>query len=163
VGILILMTPSALPIPSGGATHVFSAVALLLAGQLILGRNEMWVPKRWEDKEVGERSARVLRWLVRMVRRCERFSRPRLSGLIDSRIGRTVSGVVMCIFIVAAFFSPPFSGLDTLPSLGVVLIALGIVLEDIVFVLVGTALGAGGVGLTIALGAKAAELARDVF
>jgi hypothetical protein len=41
VFVLLLAVP-ALPLPTGGATHVFEIVAVLLAGQLIAGREEIW-------------------------------------------------------------------------------------------------------------------------
>ncbi len=42
-------------------------------------------------------------------------------------------------------FAPPFSGLDTPPSLGVVLLSLGVLLEDFLVVVVAVAIGAAGV------------------
>ena len=42
--VLLLGLP-ALPIPTGGATHVFEVIAVLLALQLIAGRDEIWLPE----------------------------------------------------------------------------------------------------------------------
>ena len=44
--LVILMGPSALPIPTGGLTHLFEIAAVLLAFQLILGRADVWLPGR---------------------------------------------------------------------------------------------------------------------
>ena len=52
----------------------------------------------------------------------------------------------------AAFLAPPFSGLDTLPSLGIVVLSLGVLLGDIIVAIVGIVLGAVGVGLVFVLG-----------
>ena len=41
--VLLLGVP-ALPLPTGGATHVFEIIAVLLALQLIAGRDEIWLP-----------------------------------------------------------------------------------------------------------------------
>jgi hypothetical protein len=60
---------------------------------------------------------------------------------------------------VAAFVAPPFSGLDTLPALGVVLISIGVLLEDVVIVAVGLAVGAGGIALVVVLGRAAVRAA----
>ena len=54
-----------------------------------------------------------------------------------------------------AFFAPPFTGLDTLPALGVVLLSLGVLLEDIAVVVLGAVVGAAGVALEIVLGSAA--------
>jgi hypothetical protein len=48
--------------------------------------------------------------------------------------------------------APPFSGLDTLPSLGVVLVSLGVLLEDFVVVVVALVVGAAGIVLDVVLG-----------
>ena len=154
---LTLMAPSALPIPSGGATHVFEAVAIVFAFQMVLARRSVWLPDRWRTKELGPKTQKGLRALVRFVRFCERISRRRLAPLMTSRPGQSVLGLVILVFIVGAALSPPFSGLDTLPSIGVVLVALGILLEDAAFALVGIVVGVVGVALTIFLGAQAAD------
>ncbi len=44
--VLLLGVP-ALPLPTGGATHVFEIIAALLALQLIVGRDQIWLPDRW--------------------------------------------------------------------------------------------------------------------
>jgi hypothetical protein len=41
---VLLLGPSALPLPTGGATHVFEIIAMLLALELIAGRDQIWLP-----------------------------------------------------------------------------------------------------------------------
>jgi hypothetical protein len=53
---------------------------------------------------------------------------------------------------IGAFVAPPFSGLDTLPSLGVVLLSLAMMLEDFLVAIVALVLGVVGVVLEIVLG-----------
>jgi hypothetical protein len=55
----------------------------------------------------------------------------------------------------AAFLAPPFSGLDTLPSLGVVVLSVGVLLEDFYVAIAGLVVGAVGIALEVALGAAA--------
>ena len=50
---------------------------------------------------------------------------------------------------------PAVHGLDTLPALGVVLLSLGVLLEDFVVVVLGLVVGARGVALEIVLGSAA--------
>src|ERR1700679_1814564 len=65
--VLLLGVP-ALPLPTGGATHVFEIVAVLLAAQLVAGRDEIWLPKRWRGLELaGKRSERFLNGLMRLI------------------------------------------------------------------------------------------------
>jgi hypothetical protein len=70
---------------------------------------------------------------------------------------------VIVALALAAAVSPPFSGLDTVPSMGAVVVALSIILEDVVVLGIGVAIGAGGVALSIALGAAAVRLVSSTF
>ena len=153
--VLLLGVP-ALPLPTGGATHVFEIIAVLLAAQLIAGRDHIWLPQRWRGLELaGERRRRFIGGLMRLIRRLERLSRPRLTFLFDHRLSNIVFGVLDIAGSAGAFLAPPFMGLDTLPALGVVLLSLGVLLEDFLIVVVGIAVGAGGVFLEIVLGKAA--------
>ena len=137
--VLLLGVP-ALPLPTGGATHVFELIAMLLAVQLIAGRDRIWLPQRWCALSLaGSKQQRFIAALMRMIRRLERVSRRRLG------------------------FAPPFSGLDTPPALGVVLLSLGVLLEDIAIVVVGIAVGGGGVFLEIVLGKAAVHWVSKLF
>jgi hypothetical protein len=153
--VLLLGVP-ALPIPTGGATHVFEVIAALVALQLIIGRRTVWLPKRWVGLRLGgDRQQRFLSSLVRFIRRLERFSRPRLVFVFHHRLSDVVFGLLVIGGAAAAFLAPPFSGLDTLPALGVVLVALGVLLEDSLIAAAGAILGIVGVALEVVLGAAA--------
>ncbi len=90
--------------------------------------------------------------LLNVIRWFEKLSRRRLAGLLVFPPVLSLIGLIILIFTVAAFFAPPFSGLDTLPALGVVIISLALVLEDALIVLVGIIIGSVGIGLEIAAG-----------
>jgi hypothetical protein len=152
VFVLLLGVP-ALPLPTGGATHVLEIIAVLLAVQLIAGRRDIWLPERWRELNLaGERHQRFTRALLRLIRGLERVSKPRLRFLFHQRMTRVVFGVLVLCGTVGAFLAPPFSGLDTLPALGVVLLSLGVLLEDFAIVAVGVAVAAAGVALEVLLG-----------
>ena len=155
VFVLLLGVP-ALPLPTGGATHVFEIIAVLLALELVAGRDEIWLPQRWRKLELaGPKQQRFISGLMKMIRRLERVSRPRLRFLFDHRLSNIVFGLLVIGGSVAAFFAPPFTGLDTLPALGVVLLSLGVLLKDILVVVVALLVGVAGVVLEIALGSAA--------
>src|SRR3954451_22250 len=161
--VLLLGVP-ALPLPTGGATHVFEIIAVLLALQLIAGRDEIWLPKRWRRLELaGKNQQRFLAGLMKMIRRLERFSKPRFRFLFGSRLSNAVFGALVIGGAVGAFFAPPFTGLDTLPALGVVLLSLGMLLEDVIVVILALIIGAAGVLLEIILGAAAIKGIGDLF
>src|SRR3954452_21360892 len=161
---VLLLGVSALPLPTGGATHFFEIVAILLALQLIAGRDMIWMPKRWRGLQLaGKSRQRFLTTLIKVLRWLERFSRPRLRFLFDHRLSNVVFGLLVIGGCLAAFFAPPFSGLDTLPSLGVVLLSLAVLLEDILVAVVAVVIGVAGVLLSIFLGAAAVRLVHGLF
>jgi hypothetical protein len=92
---------------------------------------------------------------MRLIRRLERFSRPRLVFVFRHRLSDVGFGLLVIGGSAAAFLAPPFTGLDTLPALGVVLISLGVLLEDVLVAAAGTLLGIVGVALEVVLGAAA--------
>jgi hypothetical protein len=163
VFVLLLGVP-ALPLPTGGATHVFEIIAALLALELIAGRTQIWIPQRWRTIELaGRRQQRFLAGLLRMIRRLERVSRPRLRFLFDHRLTNLVFGLLALGGTAGAFLAPPFTGLDTLPALGVVLLSLGVLLEDILIVLAAVVVGVAGVALEIVLGSAAIHGLSDLL
>ena len=163
VFVLLLGVP-ALPLPTGGATHVFEIIAVILAAQLIAGRTRIWLPQRWHALELaGPRQHRFIAGLMRMIRRLERFSRPRGRFLFDHRLSNVVFGLLVMAGCAGAFFAPPFTGLDTLPALGVVLLSLGVLLEDLAIVVLGVVVGAAGVALEIVVGSAAIKGIGKLF
>jgi hypothetical protein len=163
VFVLLLGVP-ALPLPTGGATHVFEIIAALAALQLIAGRDTIWLPQRWRGLELaGTRQRRFIGGLMKLIRRLERISRPRLRFLFEHRLTNIVFGLLVLGGTAGAFLAPPFTGLDTLPALGVVLISLGVLLEDILVVIAGVAVGLAGVILEIALGKAAVKGIGSLF
>src|SRR5919198_2115285 len=161
---VVLLGVPALPLPTGGATHVFEIIAVLLAAQLIAGRDVIWLPRRWCKLELaGPNQQRFLAGLMRLIRRLERISRPRLRFLFDHRLSNVVFGVLVIAGCAGAFFAPPFTGLDTLPALGVVLLSLGVLLEDFALVVAALVVGVAGVVLEIALGKAALKGIEHIF
>ena len=161
---MILLGVPALPIPTAGATHVFEAIAVLLALELIAGRDEIWLPERWRKLDLGgDKQRRFLAGLMRMIRRLERLSRPRMRFLFDHRLSNIVFGVLVIAGSVAAFLAPPFTGLDTLPALGVVLLSLAVLLEDVLVAIVALVVGIAGVALSVFLGSAAIHEIGKLF
>jgi hypothetical protein len=161
---VLLLGPSALPLPTGGVTNVFEVIAMLLALQLLIGRQTVWLPQRWRNVALtGPKSERFVERLLRLIAWLERRSRPRGRFLFGSRPSNAVFGALVFIGTAGAFIAPPFSTLDTLPSLGVVVLSVGVLVEDVVIVGAGVAIGAGGVALLLALGRAAARGIADLL
>ena len=157
--LMFLLLPSAFPIPTGGVTHVLELIAVLVVLQLVIGRSELWLPRRVREHELGETATgKAVPAIIRRVRWFERWARPRLAQLLDLRIARSVLGVFLLLFVLGALLAPPFTGLDTLPSVGVVIVCLGIIFSDVLIVALGLAAGTAGIALVVALGSAAWSL-----
>jgi len=164
VTILLLMFLPALPIPTGGLTHVFELITLLIALQMVIGRRTLWLPRRFAQRALGPSiTEKAVPFIGRRIRWFERFSQPRLAGLFAQRWFVRILGLVIIVFTIGALLAPPFSGLDTLPALGVVVICLAIILEDILVLVIGFVIGTGGILLIITIGAAIAHFLRDRF
>jgi hypothetical protein len=164
VTILFLMFVPALPLPTGGITHVFEAITVVLAAQMVLGRRTIWLPQRWKKRELGSlTTGKAVPFMIRRIRWFEKFSRPRGARLFDQRWFLRVLGLLLMALAVAAATAPPFSGLDTLPALGAVAVALSIILEDVVVLEIGIAIGAAGIALILTIGAALLHFIRDLF
>jgi len=156
---VVLMALPALPLPTGAVSHVLEVVTMLLALELVIGRTEVWIPRRFQDKELkGLTGPKFSGALLKRIRWFEKFSRPRMARLLESRLTGVALGVAVFGLALTAFLSPPFSGLDTLPSLGVVVLGLGVLLGDIVVAGVGLGLGVVGVVVVVGLGKAITKL-----
>ena len=163
VAILLLMFVPALPLPTGGISHVFEAITVLLAGQMVLGRRTIWLPARWQHRELGPTTtAKAIPFMIRWIRRVERFSRPRGAWLLGQGWMVRLLGLLLIGLAVAAALAPPFSGLDTLPSMGAVAVALAIILDDIVVLAIGVVIGTGGIVLILTIGAAFVRVLRNL-
>jgi hypothetical protein len=164
VSVLLLMFVPAIPAPTGGITHVFEVITVFIGAQMVIGARTIWLPARWRDRELGETvTKKGIPFIARTIRRFERFSRPRLASLYEQRWFVRILGLVVIALAVGAAFAPPFSGLDTLPALGAVIVALSIILSDVLLLAIGLAIGTGGVVLIITIGATLVRLIKDAL
>lgn len=153
VAILILMSVPALPIPTGGITHVFEIIAMLLAGEIVLGFKAIWLPRRWRQLRPGKvMEQKALPKLIGLISWFEKRFKPHHKSTFEQTVVSRFIGLLIIGFTVTAFFAPPFSGLDTLPSLGVVIICLSIILDNLFLMLIGTLVGALGLAVILQLG-----------
>jgi hypothetical protein len=162
--ILLLMVLPATPLPTGGVTHVFEAITIVLGAEMLLGRRTIWIPERWRHRQLGATATdRAIPLIIRWVRRVERISRPRGVWLLEQGWMLRLLGVLFAALAAAAAVAPPFSGLDTLPALGAVAVALAIILDDIALVAIGIVLGTIGVVLIVTIGAAIVHVLRGLI
>jgi hypothetical protein len=153
---LLLMLSAATPLPTGGVTHFFEIITMLLACELIVGRHTIWLPKSWRHLSVAMLARpKVASKIIHLLKWFERL--PRWHVGWKWRKSRLL-GVAVLVFTATAFIAPPFSGLDTLPAFGVVLIALAMSLDNLWLLLLGFSAGSAGVVLLALLGRAVLQL-----
>ena len=164
VTILLLMILPATPLPTGGITHVFEAITVVLGAEMVLGRKTIWLPARWKRRELGATTTdKAIPFIVKRIRQVERISRPRAVRLFRNGLAMRLIGLIEIVFAVAAALAPPFSGLDTLPALGAVVVALSIILQDVVVLAIGIGVGTGGIVLILTVGAALYKFVRSLI
>lgn len=156
VTILLLMFVPALPLPTGGVSHVFEVITVLLAVQMVLGRTTIWLPARWRSRQLGALTTdKAIPLITRWIRRLERISRRRGTRVLQLGVTQRLIGLLLMATAVTALLAPPFSGLDTLPGLAAVAVCMGVVLGDVLLVGVGLALEVAGAVVILTIGAAA--------
>lgn len=152
---LVLALPNCIPMLPG-VPMITGLAMLLLALQLVFGREEPWLPVRLRGRGfVRESFARVLVRALPWIERVERISSPRLQMLI-SGIGRRVFGAVIAVLAMAMMLSVPIIG-NIPPGIAIAVLAIGLLEHDGRVVAVGYAFS------TLALATVAGMLAGLVI
>ena len=161
---MMLMFLSALPIPTGGITHVLEIFAFLVAIEMLIGLKTIWLPKSARKIKLGKTfQGKVIPAMMARIKWMEQRSSQKFKWIFNIPLVDRLTALIMIVFIVVAFLAPPFSGLDTLPALGVVTICLAIILDDIRALIAGTIIGSLGVFVAIGLGELLIRLINHIF
>ena len=164
VTIMLLMFLPALPLPTGGLTHIFEAIVVLLGLQMVIGLKAIWLPKRWQYRPLGETlTGKAIPMIAKRVGWFEKHAKRRGTWLLRQAWFERIIGAVLILFAVGAAFAPPFSGLDTLPALGAVVVCLGVILGDLLIIAAGAVIGVGGITLILTIGSAVVHFAKSAF
>lgn len=151
-GLLILLLSIPCLVPGlYGVPQVVGLIVILLAGQMLVGREEPWLPRWFLNlrckgswlKAMADFAETKLGWI-------NRLSRPRLRRFADGP-GEKLAAV----FMILATLTIVMPLTNTIPSIALALLSVGLIQRDGLFVLAGcavttvwlTILGALGTGL----------------
>lgn len=126
---VILSLPSALPVPAPGYSIPFGVLMFLLAVQLIAGAKIPWLPEKMKQGSMKLKNVQAFikkgnPWL----RRIEALTRPRMSYICTSIIGRIVIGIAIALMAISMMI--PIPGTNTLPAIGIFVTAFGLQEDD---------------------------------
>lgn len=132
---IVLALPTLIPVLPPGYAATVGLLYILLAAQMLWGLEKPWLPQRVRAYRLSARAMRTLRDRgVPFLRRIERWSRPRAMVLDDRILERAVAVIVLVLGVV--LFTPlPF--LNTLPAMAVLILGIGLLNRDGVFLLAG--------------------------
>jgi len=157
---LIVGLPTFIPVLPFGSPIVGS-LYMLLALRLIIGMDRPWLPGFVRNKALAPQTVDTLRRRgLPLVRRLERFSRPRFP-VLNSPVAVRAAAIV--VFLMGLILLSPAPFLNTLPAVAVMLIGLGLLNDDGIFVLTGMVLGVVAVGILVATVGLLVEVAQRLF
>jgi hypothetical protein len=145
--VLILSIPCLVP-GLYGVPQAVGVIIILIAAQLLIGREEPWLP-RWMLnlrargswlKAMAEFAETRLGWI-------DRLSRPRLL-MFATGVGERIAA----LFMILATLTIVLPMTNTIPSIALALLSVGLIQRDGLFVLGGAAVAAGWLTLLGVLG-----------
>jgi hypothetical protein len=163
--LVILSLPVALPFTPPGVSSPFAVLIALLACQMMARRSQPWFPAWVMRRRVRTGDGRFMRAMRRWAEFFERILRPRWTWIYRERVFRWFLGPVLLGAALVMFLPMPVT--NTLASLSVLLIALGLLEHDGAFGLAGVLValaglvGAAILGTLVALyGPEGLDMAR---
>jgi hypothetical protein len=147
--ILILAIPCLVP-ALYGVPQIVGIPILLLAGQMLVGRPEPWLPEAALKRTVSKAMLdRMADFAVKRMGWFERLSRPRLRVFAEGWAERAAAA-----FMILATATIVLPMTNTVPSVALALMAVGLIQRDGLFVAGGAAVAVGWVSAlaTVAIG-----------
>ncbi len=134
--ILIFALPNGIPAPiAPGLSAVLGLPLILLAAQMMIGLPHPWMPPSWLRRKLKrEQVARMLRPALPVLRKIERYIKPRLHLLARADASRLLGALLLWN---ALLLSLPIPFGNLLPAWAIILTALGEIGRDGMLVLAG--------------------------
>lgn len=150
-----------IPFPPG-TTLILGPPLVIVAAQMALGQNRVWLPRFVLDKSISQKRFRLLadNHMPRLLR-LERLIRPRYWPFSTSGWDDRIIGIFALVLAIAVTIPIPFG--NWLPALGVLLIALALSERDGFFFYAGVFIGTLALAVIGAVIGAAGALAGILF
>lgn len=137
--LFLFALPAALPLPAVGVGTILGIPLIFLTAQQAMGRHTIWFPKSFRSKSMKRENVialieKALPWTAYI----EKFIKPRLNFVTQGKFSRIVGA---CGFIMALSVCVPIPLTNTIPSFGIALMSIGIIMRDGLAVLAGALIG----------------------
>lgn len=137
--LFLFALPAALPVPAFGLNTIIALPLLLLTAQQAIGRHTIWVPNRFKAKTISK--ARIDGFVLKAtpwIKRLEIFIKPRLA-FVTQGVSSYFIGIMG--FLMALAVSIPLPLTNTIPSFGIAMMAIGVLMRDGLAVIFGAVIG----------------------
>ena len=148
-GLLMLFFALPLALVPPGLTAIPAIPLIIFSIQMIKGMDSPWLPK-WVAKKTIKRStiATIIEKAAPYLRKIEKLMRPRFS-FASSHSGERVVGFFSLVFSISILIPLPLTNL--IPSIGILLMSLGLLSKDGIPIIAGMIVGSFGVSIPIAI------------
>lgn len=137
--LFIFALPAAIPLPGLGVNVIIALPLLFLTVQQTMGRRRVWIPEKIKHKSIKrERFESMIDAALPLIKKVEILIRPRL-GIITYGIFGNIIG--LCGLIMALSICVPLPLTNTVPAMGIALMALGVIMRDGLAVVAGALVG----------------------
>ncbi|MBX7146424.1 MAG: exopolysaccharide biosynthesis protein [Alphaproteobacteria bacterium] len=146
--IFILSLPNLLPVILPGMSTAFGIPIIFLSLQLMLGAKKPWLPKFISNRAVNHKDfSKLMQPLLPYIEQTEHLLKPRLLAL-SFFPSQNVIGFLM--FILAILLSLPLPGTGIVLAIPLILLSLGLLERDGIFLILGFISGlCVGIGIVI--------------
>lgn len=164
--LFIIALPAALPIPAVGYGTILALPLLFITAQQAIGHSNIWVPQNIQSKSISSTKlsgmiAKARPWVARLER------------LMTHRLGFMTGGLIMprligiAGFIMALSVLIPLPMTNTVPSLGICLMAAGVLMRDGLAVVAGLLIGLAWISILtyfiITFGHEGVDMMKDLI
>ncbi|MBI4030112.1 MAG: exopolysaccharide biosynthesis protein [Proteobacteria bacterium] len=162
--ILVFAGPMALPLPVPPGINLILALPLVfLTAQQALGRHRLWMPEKLLRKPMPkDKMTGLLGGMVPWFEKIELLVRPRMGWITQDGPSRVFGALGLVMALTACL---PIPMTHSVPSMGLVLMAVGTLMRDGLAVVAGAIVGIGWIGLlagaVIFIGPEAFDIIRE--
>lgn len=163
--LFIFALPAAIPLPGLGINIIIALPLLFLTVQQAMGRQSLWIPEKMKYKSINRAQFEtIVDKALPLITKLEIFVKPRLGfitgGVFSNLIG--IAGLIMTLSICI-----PLPLTNTVPAMGIALMAIGVIMRDGLAVIAGALLGLAWVTMItyvlVFLGTEGLDLIKETI
>ncbi|MCB1531568.1 MAG: exopolysaccharide biosynthesis protein [Alphaproteobacteria bacterium] len=163
--LFIFALPTALPLPGLGINLIIALPLLLLTAQQAMGRKTIWLPQSWKTKKIERKKiSTMISKALPYMRKIEHLIQPRL-GFVTQGLFSNIIGILGFIMALSVCLPVPLT--NTVPSLGIAIMAVGVIMRDGLSVTIGALIGTAWVLMLLLivmfLGAEGIDVFKDTL